>query len=356
MAFEDKIIRGEGFFAAVRPEGPAAFGLTVGGVSRLELGRIRCGAFSEESALLKKLRRHDTADALSVSVESECVIPFGCEYRAARRLELCDGFARWTVDVAPVGRGAVEALNLEDVVFRGPWNRLEYLLFGEERFRTAEPGAGETEFYRGEEIPWAVRLISADGVRVEFLTAGDLWRHRAARRMTGARSEFALRGSATELRFEREIFRFGPESVIERRPWRFTNLIVWSDPARPDEPPPEDERTVDLAAEGIGCLCGAAARRFLRAAIRRGTGALRLENAALQLCTDAAHLERPARQTLEHCDVGDALHFYLWGNRQLAASGGSLRITSKTGTPLADSAAADNLGRKLRPLTGEKDF
>ncbi len=354
MAWEEKIIAGADFAGRMTAGGATAFELDIAGKTRLRIGRVRCAGFSEETALLKKLRRHSSADSLSASAEAETILPFGCEYLISRQLEMCDGFADWTLDVRAVNRGLVESLRLEDVIFCGPWKRLEYLLFGETEFRSVEPGSETGDFYRGEEIPWIVRLTAEDGVRVEFLAGTDLWRHRSARRLAGAHAEFALTGNTGELCLERDVIRFEPETVIEKRPWRFTNLIAWETPDRPAAET-GNETAIDFAAAKIGCLTGSAGRKFMRSAIRHASGNLVFENAAPSLCSDAAHLERPAKKELEHCDADDFMHFYLWGNRQLMPNGFSLRFTPQSGALLADSVCAANLA-KIPRLFPEETF
>lgn len=359
MPFQDKFIAGDDFSARMAAEGAAAFELDVAGKTRLKIGRVRCGAFSEENALLRKLRRHVSVDALSASFETETVLPFGCEYQISRMVEICDGFADWTIDVRALNYGMVEALQLEDLTFCGPWTKIEYLIFGEEKFRSATPGAENVDFYRAAEIPWVVRLTADDGVRIEFMTGSDLWRHRSARRLPGAHCEFALHGNAGEIRMTRDMLRFEPETVIEKRPWRFSNLISWECSGRKPQPPAAPgagpETRIDLAAENISCLASSAGRKFMRSTIRRAANNLIFENASPSLCFEAAHLERPAKKELEHCDADDFMHFYLWGNRQLAPNAYSLRMTPRPGTLLADSVCCANLNHPPRQLNVEEE-
>lgn len=361
MPFQDKFIAGDDFSARMAAEGAAAFSLDVAGRTRLKIGRVRCGAFSEENALLRKLRRHASVDRLSGSFEAETVLPFGCEYQISRTVELCDGFADWTLDVRALNYGVVEALNLEELTFCGPWIKIEFLIFGGHEFRSGVPGSERAEFYRGEEIPWVVRLTAEDGVRIEFLTGADLWRHRSARRLPGAHCEFALHGNTDEIKMVRNVLRFDPETPIEKRPWRFSNLIAWESPGRRSQATTasgsdrDGATRIDLALEKIACLTSSAGRKFMRSAIRRAADNLIFENASPSLCFDAAHLERPAKKELEHCDVDDFMHFYLWGNRQLAPNTFSLRMTPRPGTLLADSVCCANLSRPPRQLRDEEE-
>ncbi len=365
MAVEEKVLSGPDFAVRCLPDGKYALTLEIAGRTRFRLGRLAVGEFSELGALPKKLRLHRTGDALSGSFETAAVIPFGNEFLVERDIEFCDGFGQSTVDVSAVNHGAVGDLALGDVFFEGPWKRLEFLLFGETAFRRVETGDGETEFYRGAEIPLMVRLVSDDGVRVEFATGCDLWRHRAAFRTPGTRSEFALTGGAGQVIFERRVLSYAADVEIEKRPWRFTNLFAWSSGATRSAASPSD-MVFDLAAAklpetarrtlpgggdaGSPCLTGAGSRRFLRDLIRRNRGAVELTGAAPGLCFAAGHLERPGKGELEHLDLEDYLNFYLWGNRQLARSGGSLRMTSRGTGLFDDSVCVANLARIPRAL------
>lgn len=365
MAGEGKIIAGPGFTGTVRPDGDRVFELRAGTRSLLRLGRVRCGGFAETGALVRKLRCHESLGSQSASIDMESIVPFGCEYRIERELEMASGIALWTVDVSAVSRGIVSAVELEPVVFPGPWAKLEYLVYGESEFRTASPGEEHTEFLRGRELIVSVRLTAPDGARVEFNAGGDLWRHRAAMRLPEVAGEYALAGSAGEIVLTRNVFAFPVEAVIEKRPWRFRNSFAWSLPgdvsAGPDSDAEAEETVLDYAAAelpesgrriecgGRGtafpCLTSAAARRIFRDFVRRAGSNVRVTGLVPGICGAAAHLERPGRKELEHLDLDDCIAFYLWGNRRLAEKGFQLRIAPASEGLFAGSVCAANLGR-----------
>lgn len=366
MPFQEAVIAGPEFSARVEPSGKYAFTLELEGRPRLRTGRAGCAAFSELSALPKSFRRHASSDGLSASVEARSVIPFGCEYEVRREIELWDGCGTLTVDIAAVNHGAVGDLSLGEVSFPGPWTKLEFLLWGEKKFRAVELLAGEErEFHHSPEIPVMIRLSDGAGCVVEFAAGSDLWRHRAGFRTPGATGEFTLTGSAEEVRFSRQILRYEPEVEPEKRPWRFSSLIAWRTGNDP-EPEPEGER-VDLAAaelpdsgrrvpaEGEGaaalpCLASPAGRKFIRNLVRRASGSLVLTGAAPELCLDAAHLGRAGKGELEHFDLEDYFAFHLWGNHQLAGRGDSFTMLPAPECRFAGSAAVKNLGRAPRKL------
>lgn len=356
MPNERKTIAGPGFTATVFGEHDCAFELNAGGRVRMRLGRTRCGGFDETGALLKKLRFHKSLDRLSASIETASVIPFGCEYKVARNLEAMAGLALWTVDVSAETRGIVSAVELEPVIFPGPWKTLEYLVYGEEAFRKVELEAEDAEFHCGRELVVTIRLTADDGARVEFNAGGDLWRHRAAMHNPEIAGEYLLAGSASQLVFRRKVFAFPAEAVIAKRPWRFKNSFAWTLPgdrfAEPGEEAildfaaeelPESARRVGCggAMEASPCMTSAVARRMFRDFVRRGGDAdLRIAGLPSGCCCAAAHLERPNKGELEHFDLDDSIGFYLWGNRQLAKKGHHLRIAPAAEGPFAGSVSA----------------
>ncbi len=367
MGDMDKVIAGPGFTGTVHPDGDRVFELRAGTRELLRFGRVRCGGFAESGALVKKLRGHGSLDALSASIDMESIVPFGCEYRIGRELEMVSGLGLWTVDVSAVTRGIVSAVELEPVVFPGPWAKMEYLVYGEREFRCVVPGGEEREFVRGRELVMSVRLTAPDGVRVEFNAGGDLWRHRAAAYLPEVEGEYALTGSSKEVVLTRKVFVFPAEAVIEKRPWRFRNSFAWSLPG--DEPgcPGEDsdsEAVLDYAALELPesgrriecgggsthfpCLTSPAARRIFRDFVRRAGSNVRVAGLAPGVCGAAAHLERPGRRELEHLDLDDCISFYLWGNRRLAEKGFRLRIAPFSEGPFAGSVCAANLGHYPR--------
>lgn len=368
-----KTIAGPEFAGTVHPDGERVFELVAGKRALLRLGRVRCGGFAEAGALVKKLRGHGSLGSLAASIDMESIIPFGCEYRIGRELEMTSGIALWTVDVSAVTRGIVSAVELEPVVFPGPWEKMEYLVYGEKEFREAVLRDEKREFVRGRELVVSVRLTAPDGTRIEFNAGGDLWRHRAAAYLPEVEGEYALAGSAEEIVLTRKVFAFPAEAVIEKRPWRFRNSFAWSlpgDEAAGSIPSPDSEAVLDYAAAGVPesgkrvecggqntefpCLTSAAARRIFRDFVRRAGSNVRVEGLVPGICGAAAHLERPGRKELEHLDLDDCIAFYLWGNRRMAEKGFQLRIAPAAEGLFAGSVCSANLGRCPRVPVEER--
>ena len=313
-----------------------------GAAAFFRLGRIKCGKFGELSVLPEKFRLHRSEDAADAELESSGVIPFGCEYRVVRDFRVSCGCASFTTDISAVTGGRVDGIELEPLTFAGEMTKVEFLIFGEDKFRTAELPT-EGTLYSGNEVPLLIRATYADGLRCEMALGGDVWRHRAAFGIEGAESEYELAASGGELKLTRRVLKYAPEVEPERRPWRFTSLIGWNDGTAPSEPLGE-------AFELPGCAMSAANRRNLRARVRRSTASLDWREVSPTVCRDAAHVSRAGRGELAHFDLEELLAAWRWANRQLGRSGAHLTLTPKPGGLFADSVILNCLGRPAGKL------
>ncbi len=369
MLFEPQTISGADFALHVHPNGATSLVLIVAGCPRVQYGRVRCAGFSENGALSHKHRRHDSGDQLTATFETLGVIPFGCEYEVARETEVADGFLTVTVDIHALNHGLIENLILEDLEFVGPWSKLEFLVWGDEGFHVEMPLAnGVKEFLRSPEPPIMIRLTAVDGVRIEFATGGDLWRHRCGSRTPGAVGEFVIKGGSEKITFERRVLAYGEDAKIEKRPWRFTNVLAWRVPDRTQDDDSDLALDIDLGSADIpqsgrrigcslgkqpeNCLASATTRKYFRNQVRRASQAICFKNAGFELCTQSAHLERANKQKLEHFDLEDWVAFYIWGNRQLLKNGHWLTVQGQIGR-FADSVSATNLASRPRILSLE---
>lgn len=319
-------LRGKSVLELARDGGPAFF----------QLGRVKCGKFGELSVLPEKFRLHRSEDAAEAELESSGVIPFGCEYRVVRDFRVSCGCASFTTDISAVTGGRVDGVELEPLTFVGELTRVEFLIFGEKKFRMVKLPADGT-LYSGCEVPLMVRVTYADGSRCEFALGGDVWRHRAAFGIDGAESGYELTASGNELKLTRRVLKYADGIEPERRPWRFTALIGW-DGGRPS-PEPSGE-----AFELPGCAMSAANRRDLRSLVRRSEKSLKWSNVSPSVCGDAAHVSRSGRGELAHFDLEELLAAWRWANRQLGKFGRHMTMTPKTGGLFADSVILNNLG------------
>lgn len=364
MSTLEHLISGNDFILRSMANGKDSLILEVAGRPRLSCGRVRCAEFSEQNGISQKFRVHRSADNLTASFETASIIPFGCEYKVERNLEAANGFATLTLDISAVNYGRVGNVALEDLVFNGPWVKLEFLIFGEEKFRTFAPTSSEQIFYQSHETPVMIRLTAEDGVKVEFAIGSNLWEHRAGLRISGATSKFVLSGNQDKILFQRQILNFEAETEVEKRPWRFRSVLAWSAPKKESAPLPEAQ-TIDFAAAPIAesgckvksdgtilpqfCLASAPARKFIREQVRLAASSIRIDHANFGICMSAAHLKRANKKMLEHFDLEEWIAFYIWGNRQLLKNGYNLTMHCASGL-FSDSVSAANLARCLCQL------
>jgi len=324
----------------------------------LQLGRIRCDDFTEAMALYGKFRRHDTEDGLKANFESEAVIPFGCEYTIRKQMTVCGNLAILTNDIWANGHGVVRKLELEDVIFTGPWARLEYLAIDGDSFvgvdLTAESFAVESA-----SLIVMVRLTAAGGKQVEFACGSDLWRH-----LSGVNGNFTLSGNAQSVVFKRRIFAFAADAEVERRPWRFKNIIAWSDGKAATV---AAEQRIDIAkwpqeaaalrefhgrTHGF-CAASPVFERQFRKVIRRSDKSLIFVHGSAGFCDVSAHMERANKKELLHFDLESLVTLYIWGNRQLDKQGKFMLMGDFTDTLFADSVIVKNMGKIPEKLVAE---
>ncbi len=342
------VVKGPGFDAGFGAFGEHIFELDAGS-ARAVIGGACCDGFGEARVEAKKLKIHRTLDQLVCSAESEKIIPFGCEYDVRRSFSLMDGLLRVTADFRAGGRQVLRELRLDPVTLTGDWRRIGISRDGDAVEWYDLPYIEETP-----EMPVFYLVEAADGTFWEFGCGEDLWRCRAGRKL-GGEALFAVDASAREVRFERLMFRFAPELVLQRRPWRFGYYLAWSEV--PDAPvaggvldlhqlaiPDGGRRTGVDGAPGSGfCLAAPAVQRVLRDAVRRSAGPLVIRGGAAGCCYAAGHLDRANKGLLLHRDLESGMAFYEWANRQLDKSGAGLVFEGKN-----DTASARVLARQPR--------
>ena len=130
---------GPGFEFSVFSRGKHAAELALNGVRKFALGRVTLEEkFSETGALEKKLRRHETADMLSIGLDSLNILPFGCEYAIGRDFEVTDGFAEFSNDISAMHYGRVGSLELEPLYFSEKPCRAAFIRADEKKFTLVE--------------------------------------------------------------------------------------------------------------------------------------------------------------------------------------------------------------------------
>lgn len=340
---EEIRVKNGGFEISAFSRGRCAVKSVAASGDEVAFGRLSCGKFGELSALPEKWRRHDSGDQRLVEVDSTSVIPFGCEYRTVRHVEIFDGFSLVTTDVSPLNHGRITRLELEPVTFRGSWSRVEYLLYGADSFVSVGklPAGERRELYRGRETVVMLRVVFDSGVTAEFAVGNDLWRHRASFHLVpGVGSEYSIIAGDDEITLERMVFDFPEEIEAPKRGWRFNHLLSWYDPA--GRSAAVEGAAADTVISYDSCAIAPACRRRWRSALRSGEGSsCLLKDAAPHICFDPAHLERSGSGELEHFDLEELAELWLWGNRRREKGG--FTVKAAEGSLFADSAAMKNL-------------
>ena len=292
------------------PAGKTLLEISNGERSLMRLNRGEFAGFSEISALPEIFRLHRAEDGFSVALETRSIIPFGSEFRVERDVTITNGIASMNTSVAACNRGEVGNITLETVEFPGPWAKVSYRIFGEEKMHCCK-FRENGEFYSGSELPWYIQVEYRDGSKAEFMTGSDIWRHRAAAKMEGVTASFRIVDNEGALTFERAVLIYDKETVVEKRPWQFETLFAWS---VPETSPAADAAEIPLD----GCLSSRKVQRTMRQEIRRSEKSLVLTGYTPVICKEAAHLDRPGKKELEHIDLQDLFQLYCWGNRQLS--------------------------------------
>ena len=317
------------------PAGKNTVELVSGSRCLMRITRGAFAGFAELSALPEIFRLHRSEDGFSAELESRSVIPFGSEFKVERNIVITHGAASMVTSVAACNRGEVGNITLETVEFPGPWAKLNYWVWGEKKMHTCKYREN-AEFFSGPELPWYVQVEYRDGSKAEFMTASDIWRHRAAAKMEGVTSHFRLADNEGVLTFERAVLIYDKETVIEKRPWQFETLFAWS--------VPQTEAVAEAVETAIpGCLASRKAQRAMRQAVRCADSSLRLTDYAVNICKDAAHLDRPGKKELEHLDLQDLFQLYCWGNRQLSRKELTLTVAPGDEKLLPDSLILKHL-------------
>ncbi len=334
---------------------------------RLEVHGVSCDGFPERQALVAKNRRHCAEDGLSVGVEQERTIPFGCEFQIRRRITVADGFAQVTVDVRAGNGGRLRQCVLDPVRLRGQWRRFGVSMDGKD-FEWHEAGDG-TRNLNFTAPPLRCLAEDESGAMLEIGCGDDLWRHRIAETLPQCAASFSASVAHREIVLERRVLDFASDAEVPSRPWRWEYYMAWcsSGPAADTAAAPGAVRLAPAdwgvpsgglrqgaAADGTFCLTAPSVRRRLRDLIRGAEMSLVLEAPAPGVCMAASHLDRGARAELAHWDFGERLALKLWGCRRLGHRGGALYLENRGGD---EGAAAAVLARRLRPLqdAGEEE-
>ena len=300
----------------VYADGGESAALFAGNRKVLSIGRIKTGKFDEALGLVEKLRRHLANDRLSAAMDSENVIPFGCEYRVKRHWQYSANIVELTDDISADNGGRIDDLALENIEFCGKAEKISILFAGASAMQEF-PLSGV--IYDGEKLPVLLRVSFADGLSAEVYCGDDFWRHQCAGSVPGAAARHTIEADENSVRWVRHILSVPEETVVEKRPWRFKTIFAVSRQSA--------ESSAGAAIQFDGCFAAPAKHRDFRTFIRKQTpgscAALRVKGNVF--CTDGSHVSRPGKAIL-HGMFGELFDEYIWGSSAMARKGGSCVI------------------------------
>ncbi|MBE6363075.1 MAG: hypothetical protein E7054_05415 [Lentisphaerae bacterium] len=314
----------------------------------LNLGQIRTAGFDGALSLPEKLRCHRTNDNLCAEFDSVSVIPFGCEYRVKRHWTLFSNIALLNCDITADNGGTIRDLELEPVEIMLAPEKIEFLIRGESALRTVENASGI--IYSGPAPVLMLRVSGRHGNKVEYVCGDDIWRHCAAEKIAGVSSDYQIAVENGKTVLTRKVLIASEEAVMEKRPWKFKSIFSWSTPETSAVQCGENAEKFSVP----GCFASAAAHREIRKVVRAAGNdrTLVMQGEFPVICHDPAHLERPAKNPVEHSDLGAAALDYLWANRELAKRGSRLIMESNS-TLYGDSVVLSNLGKPITEFEEE---
>ena len=318
------------------------------GQNFFNLGNIRTAGFDGALSLPEKLRCHRTNDNLCAEFDSVSVIPFGCEYLVKRHWTLFSNIALLNCDIAADNGGTIRDLELEPVEFMLDAEKIEFRLAGEKSIRSVEKPSGE--IYNGNALVLMLRVTDKCGIQAEYICGDDLWRHQAAGKLEGVSANYQISVDNGKTILTRKVLIASEEAVMEKRPWKFKSIFSWSTSAAPEIQTSENAENFSVP----GCFASSAAHREIRKVVRAASGnkTLVLQGEFPIICHDPAHLERPAKNPVEHSDLGAAALDYLWANRELAKKNSSLIMKSNS-TLYGNSVVLSNLGKPITEFEEE---
>ena len=292
--------------------------MSLPGSLSLSMGGLECNTFGEDGCLINKFKVHSQIDNFGGEAEIFQTIPFGTEFKVQRRFECASNFMRMTLDVDP-GRGAVNELKLEDIIFSGDLKCVKiFSVDGNELVLKKSDLKSETEiFYDSEFPPCAVQVEDVSGAVAEFGCGNDLWRHRTVELYRNCQANFKVSGCNEEIVFSRTPLKFAEEDAMPKRSFRFKYYVSFA------EKTPEG-RSAEKITDVDGCMSSPAVRRNLRESLRKFSGSSLCVNAENFLCSNAAHLERPGKDELLHWSVEDFFELMLWGSKMFAKNNAEL--------------------------------
>lgn len=287
------------------------------GTISMSMGGLACNNFSEDGCMTDKFKVHSQIDNFGAEAELFQTIPFGTEFKVKRRFECASSFMRMTLDIDP-GKGAIEDLQLEDIIFEGDLKKIRIFSIDGDKIHldSAELTADKTVFYDGEIPPLTVQIEDSTGAFAEFGCGNDLWRHQTVKLYSHCHARFTVEWDGSKVIFRRHALKIEKDFVMPKRSFRFKYYTAFGTKA--EKCSAEETLTVK------GCMSAPANRRMVRDFLRKFNGSSVQIKAENNLCFDSSHLERPDREKLIHWSVEDFFEVLLWGSKLLSQNGAKL--------------------------------
>ena len=300
--------------------------MSLPGTLSMSMGGLSCNSFNESGCMTDKFKVHSRIDTFGAEAELFQTIPFGTEFKVKRRFECASSFMRMTLDVDP-GRGAIEDLQLEDIVFEGDLQKVRiFSIDGSEiHLDVADLTDNTAVFYNGEIPPLAVQVEDSTGAFAEFGCGNDIWRHQTVRLYSHCQAQFTVEGNKNKITFRRHALKIAKDFVMPKRSFRFKYYVAFGDKNNNAE-------NAETKFSTNECMSAPACRRKIRDFLRKNSDKSIQIEAENFLCFESAHLERPAKEKLIHWAVEDFFEILLWGSKLLTPNGAKLIFAPQKNT------------------------
>ena len=314
--------------------------MSLPGTLSMSMGGLACNSFSEDGCMTDKFKVHSQIDTFGAEAELFQTIPFGTEFKVKRRFECASSFMRMTLDIDP-GRGAVEDLQLEDIVFEGDLQKIRiFSIDGKEiHLDTVELTENKTVFYDGAIPPLAVQVEDSTGAFAEFGCGNDIWRHQTVRLYSRCQAQFTVEGDKNKIIFRRHALKIAKDFVMPKRSFRFKYYVAFGKKN-------ETVKNADISFSADDCMSAPSVRRQIRDFLRKNSNKSIQIQAENFLCFESAHLERPSKDELIHWAVEDFFEILLWGSKLLAPENAELIFAPQKNT-VSNELGAMKITQKL---------
>ncbi len=374
----------------------------------MNVNPVKFGSFGENSGIVKKLRRHETMDGATHSIEMLSTIPFGSEPQVARNIQFAQNHAKIITDIEIKSSLPVKKLYVDNFTLTGKITEIA-VVSGKDLSvanilwqKIADLDFSETEnnkfsIYNSEK-PFLILLVkNSSGDIFEVGTGDDLWRWQTALSHKHIGSEFSITvDSKCNVNVERLVLDLtcDAEAKLESRNWRFKWYFAWQNGDQKTESKEElaellnkaqllttakgkkpdvitdnlifkftEESLIDAAflvdeaKKTLNAPCFEAPvtlkalRKWLRSTITAADKSVKVITLICEdnaLCYNASHLDRGNMEKVVHLDITSKMDFWIWANKQCLKRGLKLELkTLNNAGELINLPSLNDLGRGL---------